>query len=1257
MTTDSSKKHHSPKRGLLASLGLRKRKSSKSMKSGPSSPHSNSMAHSHSTPAGSASAGGKQPDLYADIPVMDFSIHPGKHGKGNRGTHAGTAAGGRRRSQTETAGTGSGMHSRARSPARGYAASATHSYSSGMSASDRVSQLHGFYNLPIVVGAAQGSTHGAQGARDTASLASYAHSRFSLSEPNLSRQNTNGNGNGGSPQPLPLPGSPGSSSGMARIATSPALGTSGSLLQAGNTSGHERTIHDQTMANAKQLLQTFDTLLQQGGKGSSASAEAVVPLAQPQPVAAQPSAVTFATPELRVTAEGSEVPAASAAKPRASADIRRISLDSLRERESEKENSAPVTRNHAATVGGTANRCIMGDALNVSSQASTSTPRRSFSPLNVRDFPSNALKMSINTAKAGTSLVTGPLRQRGSSFFSASPVSSRVNTSVLDTESENEGTQLPMHPQWTGVTYAPENRNADFHRLFKRANSAERLISEHNTTLFKDMMLQGKLYVADCNLYFYSNILGYVTTYVIPYCDIISIEKKTVAGLFPNAIGVDTENTKYVFASLSSRENTLATIRNVWHQASNHRRKTDDLIAPVEPMISESGDEDEDDYSEGDEGDDDNVYETDITSELSMGSAQSLHEAKQLVQTGTVTVSSSSKGSTPPAAATTTTTSGVNGIPTLGLKKHDPTTPGYTPVPTDKKIYDSTINAPLGTVVNVLFGEDTQYLEDMLKEQGNFEFSKIPSDLIASKSRDYSYTKPLSGSIGPSKTKCLVTEVIDNYDLDGYVQVTQTTKNPDVPSGNAFVSCTTFVLSWDADNSTRMTVYVRVDWSGKSWIKSAIEKGTIDGVTSATKSLADAISKLVVPKEATPTKSRRGTTSATKGGSSLPNIQPYTHAPTVADIKNENGDKIIKENRIIECSLGTTFQLLFGNNSSYLRNILTKQNNIDISEIPKFEDKKRVYIYVKLLNNSLGPKQTKCIITETIEHMDMQKYILVRQVSQTPDVPSGSSFTVQTRFYLSWGPSNTTNLTVITNIAWTGRSFIKGAIEKGSVDGQKVSVDIMLEELGDVIEKAKLGSKSGKRKKSRTTSRRQTKSSVGTTPKETTPEPTSSGILGSFSRVFSLFTDPLLRDFDPTSPKTLGSLFVCVLMVFTFFRMIIGSKSNTPKISLLKGGRILIDDSIYNYVPAFDTLKEPYYGGSSNHTPLDQSHKEIIDESEDNIWEWMKSRGNPSSIHRMPNYYDEPDVKNTKLEELLETIKIANIQLEEMKKRAAELEL
>ena len=1186
---------------LLQTLGLKKKKSNKSLTKSPKNNISRRAATFSSPSNENYQNNTKAKEIYSDIPKLDFNntknlpLTPPKQ-------------------QSQQ------LHG-----------STNHSYSSGIS--DKNSQLNGFYNLPINVG--QSSHMNQNGTKDNSSFLSttnhsyMGHSRYSASEPNLSLHSLEN-----SPQRSPIPPLSNAQDLLNAVFSNNNKNSSG-------TNGEQvnKGIHDQTMNNANKLLQTFDDLLQKSNQLNT--------IEEPQPKLAtdnnQIKFLDLETPQKSSKDVGNNTLTTTLSSPtsngtskqllsRPSADIRRISLDL--EPQTNKKKQATVKS------GTPSNKIMLNEGQNTSDSCLITTalqPKRSFTPMNVKDLPSNALKLSINTARAGTNLVTGSFsRTRGNSTFSGSPVSSKVPT-----QQDFNDSDIEIHKTRTiqGVTYAPESRNKEFHKLFKMATQDERVISVQSTALFKDILLQGKLYICDFNVYFHSNILGYITTYIIPYIDIISIEKKTIAGIFPNAIGIDTEQTKYVFGSLSSREVTLSLIKKIWHQRKREILHPRDSMTSSNQQISESESDEDDDQS---------------LSDVSEISGSLLDEDQELVNAESpATVISESTGKVSKVNSTEN-----DSIPTLGLSKHEPTKATFTSVAADKRIYDAEIPAPLGKVINILFGSDTSYLETILKQQGNYDLSAIPTDLLSSKTRDYSYTKPLSGSIGPSKTKCLVTETLDVYDLDGFVQVTQITKNPDVPSGNAFVSCTTFVLSWDENNSTRLAVYVRVDWSGNSWIKGAIEKGTIEGVTSATKSLADEIIKMVSPKETKSKKLRRGTSVSGKVVSTLPNIEPHTHGPTTADIKNESGEKIIKENYIFDCSLGTTFQLIFGKNTSYLKHILTKQNNIDISIIPKFEDKKRTYNYVKLLNNSIGPKQTKCSITETIEHMDMNGYILVRQVSKTPDVPSGNSFTVQTRFYLNWGPDNTTNLNVITNIVWTGRSFLKSAIEKGSIDGQKATIDIMIDEVTRIIEKSKVGSKQSKRK-SGTRSRKTSTKSVTTT-KSTGPETVEKvGVFGFIQNAFSPLLDPLLKNFDIMSPQTMGSLIISMVLITSFFRFFFASKQHTHNVSLLRRGRIMIDDEIYNYTPALDTLYTPYIETLQNHGSKHKnaSSRDKYHESEDilgeDIWDWIKDRGNPRSISRTVPHFDTPDIKNQNLEELQEAIKIANIQLEEMKKKVS----
>ncbi|KAJ6516452.1 hypothetical protein C8R45DRAFT_960190 [Mycena sanguinolenta] len=93
--------------------------------------------------------------------------------------------------------------------------------------------------------------------------------------------------------------------------------------------------------------------------------------------------------------------------------------------------------------------------------------------------------------------------------------------------------------------------------------------------------------------------------------------------------------------------------------------------------------------------------------------------------------------------------------------------------------------------------------------------------------------------------------------------------------------------------------------------------------------------------------------------------------------------------------------------------------------------------YIKPLYASLGPKQTKCEIKDETAHIDFDDYVSTLTTTRTPDVPSGGVFSVKTRTCIMWASPLTTKVVVTTQVDWTGRSFIKGIIEKSAIDGQK----------------------------------------------------------------------------------------------------------------------------------------------------------------------------------------------------------------------------
>ena len=214
-----------------------------------------------------------------------------------------------------------------------------------------------------------------------------------------------------------------------------------------------------------------------------------------------------------------------------------------------------------------------------------------------------------------------------------------------------------------------------------------------------------------------------------------------------------------------------------------------------------------------------------------------------------------------------------------------------------------------------------------------------------------------------------------------------------------------------------------------------------------------------------------------------------THTPTDIDYSKGSDETFISDD-VIKAPLGVIFLILFGSDNSNFIKILKDQKNYDISDDDITElstdSKERNYTYTKPLNGPIGPKKTKCVIKDRLIEFDTDKYILVEQITTTPDVPSGNSFQVKTKIFLSWAENNSTRIYSVTVVEWSGRSWIKGAVEKGSIDGQKESMKTMIDSInlivrsGDTGGAAKSDKKKRKRKKSET---------IRKPPPEEAPEP------------------------------------------------------------------------------------------------------------------------------------------------------------------------
>ncbi|KAJ7122965.1 hypothetical protein C8R44DRAFT_876157 [Mycena epipterygia] len=323
----------------------------------------------------------------------------------------------------------------------------------------------------------------------------------------------------------------------------------------------------------------------------------------------------------------------------------------------------------------------------------------------------------------------------------------------------------------TGFAVASNKRNADFHELFPGIPDGDYLIDDYGCALQREILIQGRIYVSENHICFHANIFGWVTDLLIPIYEITTLEKKMTAFVIPNAIRVGTARADYTFASFLSRDTTFDVIHNIWR-----------LARP------------------GDAG--------------SIGSG-SMEGSVAHIAEGTIIggLASTAPGGKPQRKATTCAC-GKEGL-------HFTETAMETVLPgTPDRIY------------NLMFASG--FMKDFLAvnqklldiQVSDWAPIKPGSKLLT---RNMSYIKPLTASLGPKQTKCEIKDETAHVDFDDYVSTLTTTRNPDVPSGGVFSVKTRTCIMWATPLSTKVKVTTQVEWTGRSFIKGIIESSAING--------------------------------------------------------------------------------------------------------------------------------------------------------------------------------------------------------------------------------------------------------------------------------------------------------------------------------------------------------------------------------------------------------------------------------------------
>ncbi|RMD40432.1 hypothetical protein DV735_g4696, partial [Chaetothyriales sp. CBS 134920] len=446
---------------------------------------------------------------------------------------------------------------------------------------------------------------------------------------------------------------------------------------------------------------------------------------------------------------------------------------------------------------------------------------------------------------------------RGSSAAGQSAIGGLISGSTVTLAGPASG------PRLSGFTMAPKPRNKSFHQQFRSVPEDDYLLDDYSCALQKDILLAGRLYISEGHICFSSNILGWVTTLIISFDEVVNIERENTALVIPNAIAIQTLHARHTFRSLLSRESTYDLLIGIWrvsHPASFQKSMAgksqiardalnDGAGTAASDKASERGSDassDNDSEDEEDEGDDDHDAHSTHSAPSTVGSAPSFGPTETQDVKTALRMPSGTNGQSHPSPPTTATppelptapgpsqTTGHSAQDFPGPATHPPSECVDASTHYEIIIKDEVLPAPLGKVYSLLYGpQSSAFVRKFLVDECRSLELQLEDDKVGlsneKRMRQYTYIKPLNGSIGPRQTKCITTEELDFFDLDRAVTVTCSTQTPDVPSGSSFVTKTRYCLTWGPGNSTRLQMNCIVEWSAKSWFKVAIEKGAKEG--------------------------------------------------------------------------------------------------------------------------------------------------------------------------------------------------------------------------------------------------------------------------------------------------------------------------------------------------------------------------------------------------------------------------------------------
>ncbi|KAL9553447.1 hypothetical protein MBANPS3_003286 [Mucor bainieri] len=354
------------------------------------------------------------------------------------------------------------------------------------------------------------------------------------------------------------------------------------------------------------------------------------------------------------------------------------------------------------------------------------------------------------------------------------------------------------------------------------------------------------------------------------------------------------------------------------------------------------------------------------------------------------------------------------------------------------------------------------------------------------------------------------------------------------------------------------------------------------------------------------------------------------------------------------------YNLLF--DSGFMKKFLVdnqKSMELEMGEWKKGEGNVefvRELSYIKPLGGAIGPKQTKCYITQEVLHQDIQKYVTVLATTSTPDVPSGGSFSCKTRTCFTWAGKGKVRVLVTVQVEFTKSSWLKSTIEKASIDGQQTyykELDAAMRqyfkehpsEFSECKSSSKRdgGSKS-KRRKGRKSRSTHTPKPEETEKKEEKPKSAVHQVLGSISNALA---DGITSVIDIVSSPRAAHLTLICLVMMVGINIFIARKMAFVEQQLSELSHALPSNAIMDSSES-STVDISFLPGTQR--------RQYNRQEEQDLWDWL-GRIDPDKSNEKREKVQIPLVKDPKEQEAIwdDAIQISKSAKDRLDKHMAEL--